>query len=112
MGGLIHFDSLRRSADFDRVYKSGKRWHDPAFVLFALPGRERRRVGFVASKKIGNAVKRARAKRRLRALFLKMAPMLKTGEYVLVAKPPVLDAPFCELEKAFRRAVKRLNIGQ
>jgi RNase P protein component len=41
-----------------------------------------------------------------------MAPMLKEGEYVLVAKPPVLDVPFGELEKAFRRAIKRLDIGQ
>jgi len=29
-----------------------------------------------------------------------------------VAKPPILDAPFSEMEKAFRRAVKRLEIGQ
>ncbi|BDY12057.1 hypothetical protein HCR_03690 [Hydrogenimonas cancrithermarum] len=79
-------------------------------MLFAVPKRGCS-VGFVASKKIGNAVKRARAKRRLRALFLRMAPMLKDGEYVLVAKPPILDVPFSELEKAFRRAIKRLDIG-
>ncbi len=70
------------------------------------------RVGFVASKKLGNAVRRARAKRRLRALFLKAAPGLRPGEYVMVAKPPILEAPFTELEKAMRRAVKRLEIGQ
>jgi len=80
-------------------------------VLFAVPKKGKYRVGFVASKKLGNAVKRARAKRRLRGLFLKMAPLLAEGEYVLVAKPPVLEVPFSELEKAFRRAVKRLNIG-
>ncbi|MCF6201529.1 MAG: ribonuclease P protein component [Hydrogenimonas sp.] len=103
---------MKRTADFNRVYKSDKRWHDAAFVLFAVPKKGEYRVGFVASKKIGNAVKRARAKRRLRALFLKAAPLLAEGEYVLVAKPPVLEVPFSELEKAFRRAVKRLNIGQ
>jgi ribonuclease P protein component len=81
-------------------------------VLFAVPKQGVHKVGFVASKKLGNAVKRARAKRRLRALFLKMAPQLRSGEYVMVAKPPVLDAPFLELEKAFRRAVKRLEIGE
>ncbi len=57
-------------------------------------------------------MQRARAKRRLRALFLKMVPTLKNGEYVMVAKPPILDVPFNELEKAFRRAIKRLDIGQ
>ncbi|SFP25607.1 ribonuclease P protein component [Hydrogenimonas thermophila] len=81
-------------------------------MLFAVPDGRECSVGFVASKKIGNAVKRARAKRRLRALFLKMIPMLKNGKYVLVAKPPILDTPFNELEKAFRRAIKRLDIGQ
>jgi len=41
-----------------------------------------------------------------------MIPFLKDGEYVLVAKAHVLDAPFNELEKAFKRAIKRLDIGQ
>ena len=68
-------------------------------------------MGFVAGKKLGNAVKRARAKRRLRGLFLKMLPHLRPGEYVMVAKPPILDASFEELEKAFRRAIRRLNLG-
>ena len=81
-------------------------------MLFAVPDSKGCRVGFVASKKIGNAVKRARAKRRLRALFLKMIPRLKGGEYVLVAKPPVLETPFSELEKAFARAIKRLELGK
>jgi len=81
-------------------------------VLFAVPNREVCRVGFVASKKVGNAVKRVRAKRRLRALFLKMIPQLRSGEYILVAKAYVLDASFSELERAFKRAVKRLDIGQ
>ena len=81
-------------------------------MLFAVPGEKRCRVGFVASKKIGNAVKRARAKRRLRALFLKMIPFLKDGEYILVAKAHILDTPFSELEKAFRWAIKRLDVEQ
>lgn len=79
-------------------------------MLFAVPNEKDCKVGFVASKKIGNAVKRARAKRRLRALFLKMIPFLKDGEYVLVAKPTILDMPFTELEKAFKRAMKQLDL--
>ncbi len=77
-----------------------------------MPDGKRCQVGFVASKKLGNAVKRARAKRRLRALFLRMIPKLKPGSYVLVAKPPVLEAPFDELEKAFLKAIRRLDLGE
>jgi len=103
---------LKRSADFNRLYRSGKRWHDSAFVLFAAPKSRHPKVGFVASKKLGNAVKRARAKRRLRALFLKVAPRLKEGEFILVAKPPVLEAPFSDMLKAMERALRRLDIGE
>ena len=49
------------------------------------------RVGFTASKKIGNAVARNRAKRRLRAIARDVLPkMARPGwDYVLVAKPGV-----------------------
>ena len=62
---------------------------------FLLQGRARGdglelvRIGFTASKKIGNAVARNRAKRRLRALARDVLPaMAQPGwDYVLVAKP-------------------------
>lgn len=62
---------------------------------FLLQARDRRdgealvRIGFTASKKVGNAVLRARAKRRLRSLAAELLPAnAKAGwDYVLVAKP-------------------------
>ena len=64
---------------------------------FLVQARDRRdetpgvRVGFTASKKIGNAVARNRAKRRLRAIAREVLPkMARPGwDYVLVAKPGV-----------------------
>ena len=46
-------------------------------VLFFLPANKIHKVGFTATKKIGNAVKRNRAKRRLRALFCEFSHSLK-----------------------------------
>jgi len=56
---------------------------------------------------VGNAVKRNRAKRRLRALFIHTLPDLDAGAYVLVAKAPILEADFSELTAAWGKALQR-----
>lgn len=53
-------------------------------------------VGVVAGKSVGNAVKRNRAKRRLRAA-IHTADLRQNTAYVVVASSGVLDAPFVEL---------------
>ena len=62
---------------------------------------------------MGNAVKRNKAKRRLRALFLEsvVANALKheTGRYVLVAKQPIIEETYSNLYVEFTKAIKRIN---
>lgn len=72
---------LKRRREFLRVAKAGKRAARPGLVLQAMPvdGVEAPlRVGFTATKKLGNAVVRNRTKRRLRA----------AARLVLGAEPP------------------------
>ncbi len=64
-------------------------------------------MGFVASKKIGNAVHRNRAKRLLRAHFIENIDLLASGSYVLVAKPSLLNNSFLETEKSYLQALKK-----
>ncbi len=61
----------------------------------------------VASKKIGNAVKRNFAKRRLRALFIDSD--IKRGSLVLVAKKDLLEADFKVVKNLFKKALKNLE---
>ena len=70
------------------------------------------RVGFTCSKKVGNAVTRNRAKRRLRALAAELVPQLgRAGwDYVLIGKAEVtVSRPFDDLRDDLRRAFTRLH---
>ena len=103
---------LKHNREFQLVYRKGKSAHSQALVLFYLPNTSMISVGFTASKKVGNAVKRNRAKRRMRALFQARLPQLKEGSYVLVAKAETAEAAFDGLEKTFFRMLRQVGAVQ
>jgi ribonuclease P protein component len=81
----------------------------------ALRTEQTLRLGFTASKKIGNAVARNRAKRRLRAAAYTALPLLgRPGhDYVLVARTGILTRDFAllksDITEAARAAHKKLD---
>jgi ribonuclease P protein component len=65
---------------------------------------------FLTSKKIGNAVKRNKARRRMRALFNSYENKIIPGNYIFVAKNEINDNDFKKLKKDFDFALKRLEL--
>ncbi|WP_458701710.1 ribonuclease P protein component [Sulfurospirillum sp. 1307] len=108
MGSIGSFEKLKQSSEFSSIYKKGKKWHSDGVVVFFKKGLEKK-VGFTASKKVGNAVKRARAKRRMRALFLEINSDLVDGIYVFVAKDRMSQMSYVELKKGFLWSLKRMG---
>ena len=97
-------DHLKKRADFLRAQRGIRRSSTgltleicPTPAESAKPGRFR--IGFTASRKVGGAVQRNRAKRRLRAAAQAILPEAARPctDYVLVARPATLERPFPEL---------------
>jgi ribonuclease P protein component len=98
---------LKRHKEFQYIYKKGKNAHSNSVVLFYLPNNGTKKVGFTATKKIGNAVVRNRSKRRFRALFQYFTPQLKDGTYIFVAKAALQETNFLILTNDFKKIFKR-----
>jgi ribonuclease P protein component len=105
--------------DFLRVAK-GRRVASQGLVLQAAPVPEAdagtaglgRRVGFTATKKIGNAVIRNRARRRLRAAAASVmtAHAAPGHDYVLIARDGTGGRPWRDLLADLESAMRRLGI--
>ena len=91
------FVSLRGRSAFARLYREGDRRAVGAVVVLAAPGASGvSQVGFVAGRRVGNAVRRNRAKRRLREAMARIVPAEGTA-FVVIAQPGVNDASFPQL---------------
>lgn len=70
------------------------------------------RVGFTASKRVGNAVKRNKAKRRMRAvihLWAKETETLPGCDLVIIAKAALVTAPFKKAQHDFKKSLAHLQ---
>ena len=104
---------IRRRADFLRAAREGLKTGRPNMVVQALARPdEATRLGFTATRKIGGAVVRNRAKRRLRAvarLDLDEAPA-PGWDIVLIARQDTATAPFAALWADFARALRQVGV--
>ena len=97
---LCRKQRLQHAEQFQEAYDQNRRRHGRHMVLFlrAAPDASLR-LGVVASKKVGNAVERARAKRRLREAFRRNRARFtaSTDDVVLVARRSILTAEWSDV---------------
>ena len=98
---------LLRHADFERVYKQGRRHFAAHMTVFYLPRRESEgglRVGFTVGKVLGGAVVRNRMKRRLREAVRLHGMIPAAMDVVINPKKSLLTAEFEDVQREIRRA--------
>jgi ribonuclease P protein component len=105
--GLPELERIRRRADFERVYNDGVRVNGRFMTIFRLPtGLPQTRLGVAATRKLGSAVERNRAKRLARELF-RRNKIAMGHDIVVVPRREMLDAPFASLQADYQTAIER-----
>lgn len=97
---------LQKNRTFQYVYRRGKSVACRDLVMLYAKGRSTQ-VGFSVSKKVGNAVTRNLVKRRLRECFRPYLGDVKTGLYVIVARPSAAEATFQSLRRDVRYLLRK-----
>ncbi len=108
-------ETLKRRGEFLRVTRARRSSPTRGLVLQVCASdtiSEKVRVGFTASRKVGNAVKRNRARRRLRAAVEKVMPLHSAAgyDYVVIARAGTVERSFGALTRDLETALKRLDV--
>jgi ribonuclease P protein component len=104
---------LRHTNDVRRVFAEGRSWVHPLLVLIARPnGLDLSRVGVTASRKLGKAVARNRAKRVMREAARRLYPQIGDGwDVMLVARKRILQVKEPQVERALAALLERAGLN-
>ena len=117
---------LRRRPDVQRVRRQGRRWRHPLAILLLLPAEQKMnqmnevavldrrplsRFAISASRRVGHAVSRNRAKRLLRAAVHSNLTEIEPGwDCLLIARQGTPHASYNEVESAAMQLLSRARI--
>jgi ribonuclease P protein component len=101
---------LTRPEQYTLVYEKGSSWVSDMVVMKALPNQlARSRYGFSVGRRLGGAVVRNRAKRRMREI-LHSLPLQAGWDIIFIVRPKAAAASFASLEKTVRGLLSRAKI--
>ncbi len=103
---------LKSAKDFERVRLTGRSLAHPLVVLiYRQNNADKIRIGIAAGRSLGNAVKRNKAKRRLRAIADILLPEIEQGwDILFIARKPMAKESFDEVFSAAHYLLSKAHI--
>lgn len=103
---------LKKRKQFNYIYKHGRNaGSDACTLVYNFCRLKNIKVGFSASKKVGNSVKRHRAVRLMREAVRPLLPLMRENHnYIFVAKDTILEKSFEDVRKACEHVLKKAGL--
>lgn len=103
---------INSGESYNFIYKNGKKITAKYIIVFVVVNNlGYNRFGIVTSKKVGNAVHRNLAKRRMRSIVQNHLPEIKKGfDLVIIARFNIKEASYAALEKNFLHVIKKAGL--
>jgi ribonuclease P protein component len=101
---------IRQRSQFQQIYERGRKHQGRFLIVFTLDRGDAgaARLGIAATRKLGIAVERNRARRLVRELF-RQHPAPSGFDIVVIPRRPVFDAPYSSLEAEYVAIIGRLR---
>lgn len=110
--GISQMEVLNENRSFKRAYARGRYFVSPVLVTYCVKnGSKAGRFGITASKKIGKAVKRNRARRVIKEAYRSIFPRIKGGyDVVFVARGKTCEVLMDEVKKSMIWQIKKAGL--
>lgn len=107
-------ESLKKSKDFQKVYKTGYSYANKYLVVYILKnGTDKNRIGISVSKKVGNSVVRHRITRLIRESYrLEEHHMLRGFDIIVIARMSIKDKNYKTVKNSILYLMKMHGIYQ
>ena len=104
--------TVKSRRQFRRIYNRGKSFVSPELVTYVLKNRTGdKKYGITTAKKIGNAVKRNRARRIIRASYYNLYDSIKPGyDFIFVARTKTTYLKSTDIEPVMREHLKEAGL--
>ena len=107
--------ALSKNEEFKKLFKGNKISNEYVTIFFGnLKNKNNKKfnISFITKKKIGNAVKRNKIKRRLRNIvneLIKKISIKLNYSYLVIAKPTMLNNEYTKIKQTLLMSFKKIN---